>query len=69
MTDVVDLQVLKVSYLLSTFNRALRYTSYGYNLCLDSKIELAKHIMAFDMPKTDDDIEKAIGGGLYNGRD
>jgi hypothetical protein len=63
------LTITKVSYPLSTFNRALRYTGYGYNLCLDSKIELAKHIMAFDMPKTDDDIEKAIGGGLYNGRD
>jgi hypothetical protein len=48
---------------INIFERSLKYTKYGYNLCKESKVKLLEAI------KATDNIEEGIGVSLYNGLD
>jgi len=48
----------------STFERALRYTRYGYNLCRESKVTLISQIQDRDFAG-----EAQLSSSLYNGVD
>ena len=53
----------KIPFPMSTLERAFRYSKYGYNLCKESKIKLAKAIR--DLSEEQIEISKS----LYNGMD
>lgn len=51
----------EIPFPLSTFNRALRYTKYGYNLCFESKEKLIKAIR--------ESQDTNLGNDFYKGFD
>jgi hypothetical protein len=57
----------RIDYPLSTFNRALRYSKYGYVMCRQSKIKLLSSIMNHQID--DVDIEEELTRGLYESLD
>lgn len=59
---VIEDQNLKFPF--STFERALRYTKYGYSLCRQSKINLIKNIRNQDSFNEDE-----LSNSLYDGLD
>ena len=49
---------------ISTFERALRYTGYGYKMCRESKVKLIQEIQETDFEST-----AQLGAGFYDGID
>ena len=62
---VVDDEMI---YPVSTFNRMLRYTKYGYQPCRETKIKIVTNLAMLD-PKNQKDFEKELGKSLYEGLD
>ena len=58
------LVISNLPFPVSTFERSLRYTKYGYSLCRDSKVKLLSAIN--DLQKISD---KTLSASLYDGRD
>ena len=58
------LVISNLPFPVSTFERSLRYTKYGYSLCRDSKVKLLSAI--HDLQKISD---KTLSASLYDGRD
>lgn len=53
-------------YPISTFNRVLKYTKYGYGLCRESKIKLLRSLLMV----TEEDLDNnGISMSLYDGFD
>ena len=64
---VIDSDTLAIP--LSTFNRALKYTKYGYSLCRESKLKIANGILQLSKENgmkdfTIDDIDKTLYDGI-----
>lgn len=58
------LVISNLPFPVSTFERSLRYTKYGFGLCKESKVKLVKAL--HDIPILDDN---ALSNSLYNGKD
>lgn len=64
---VIDSDTLAMP--LSTFNRAFKYTKYGYSLCRESKLKIANGILQLSKENginefTLDDIDKTLYDGI-----
>ena len=55
-------------YPVSTFNRLIKYTAYGYQPCRETKIKIVTSLAELD-PDDQEDFEQQLGKSLYNGVD
>lgn len=53
---------------VNTFNRTYRYTRYGYNLCIESKVKIIKAIMEIE-ELAPDKITDELSRALYDSLD
>lgn len=56
----------RILYPLSTLNRSLKYSGYGYKMCHNSKLKLARSLAELSVKKIDDD---ALSNSFYAGID
>ena len=50
----------EIGYPISTFERVLRYTQYGYGLCRESKLNLLNAIRKYQSTNLDEDLSKSL---------
>lgn len=55
-------------YPVSTFNRLIKYTRYGYQPCRETKIKIVTALAMLD-PENQADFEEQLGKSLYSGVD
>lgn len=58
---VIDADLVKP---VSTFERTLRYTGYGYKMCKESKVKLIQ-----ELQETEFSDAAQLGAGFYDGID
>ena len=59
----------EIKYPISTFERSLRYTKYGYGLCKESKANLLLAVAEYVANNKNSDILSKLSLDLYNGID